>query len=106
MALTRSYNETVRQDLRADPEFRRALLGEVLGCMAAGDIETGKSVLRKYIEGTVGFEAVTQALAVSSADSSAMLAQKTNPPINDLYRVTAYLQMLDSTALTVLGATV
>jgi hypothetical protein len=35
--------------------FRGALLKEADGCMISGDVDTGKSVLRKYINGTVGF---------------------------------------------------
>jgi DNA-binding phage protein len=103
MALTRSYNETVRQDLRADPEFRRALLGEVLGCMAAGDIETGKSVLRKYIEGTVGFETLGEALGRSPKSLMRMLGPTGNPHVRTFFEMVAHLQKLDGTVLTVQG---
>jgi hypothetical protein len=100
---TRSYNDTVKQDLQADPEFRRTLLGEVLGCMAAGDVETGKSVLRKYIDGTLGFHALSEAVGHSPADLMAMLAPSGNPPVSDFFLIVAYLQKIDSTVLTVQG---
>jgi DNA-binding phage protein len=103
MALTRSYNETVRQDLRTDPEFRRALLGEVLGCMASGDVETGKSVLRKYIEGTVGFEALGEALGRSPKSLMRMLSPAGNPHVRTFFEMVAHLQELDGTVLTVQG---
>ena len=55
MALTTSFDETIRKNLQKSRGFRRALLKEAVGCMVAGDVETGKSVLRKYINGTIGF---------------------------------------------------
>ena len=55
MALTTSFNDTLRKMLQESAGFRRALLKEAVGCMIAGDLETGKSVLRKYINGTIGF---------------------------------------------------
>ena len=55
MPLTKEFNETVKEQLQKSADFRRALLKEAVGCMISGDMETGKSVLRKYINGTVGF---------------------------------------------------
>ena len=55
MPLTKSFNETIKSKLQHSEGFRRALLKEAVGCMISGDVETGKSVLRKYINGTVGF---------------------------------------------------
>ncbi len=55
MALTKDFNETVKNRLQRSEGFRRALLREAVGCMISGDLETGKSVLRKYINGTIGF---------------------------------------------------
>jgi len=55
MALTKDFNETIREHLQKSADFRRALLKEAVGCMISGDVETGKSVLRKYINGTIGF---------------------------------------------------
>jgi len=47
MPLTKSFNETIKADLQASLGFRRALLREAVGAMIAGDVETGKSVLRR-----------------------------------------------------------
>lgn len=46
--LTRDFQETVRARARRDSAFRRALLREALDLMLAGDVETGKAVLRDY----------------------------------------------------------
>ena len=55
MPLTKSFNETVKTKLQHSESFRRALLGEAISSMLSGDLDTGKSVLRKYINGTIGF---------------------------------------------------
>jgi hypothetical protein len=49
MALTKSFNETIKSKLQQSERFRRALLTEAVGAMIAGD------VLRKYINGAIGF---------------------------------------------------
>ncbi len=46
MALTRSFKELVQRHVAADPTFGEALLREGIEVMLAGDIETGKAILR------------------------------------------------------------
>ena len=55
MALTRDFRETVQARVRRDSDFRRALLEEGVRLLLAGDVETGKAVLRDYINATIGF---------------------------------------------------
>ena len=54
MALTRSFKETVQARAQRDSAFREALLKEAIECMLAGEMETGKIVLRDYINGATG----------------------------------------------------
>jgi len=56
MPLTRDFKETIRARTARDPEFREALLEEGVQCLLASDVETGKSVLRDYINATTGFQ--------------------------------------------------
>jgi hypothetical protein len=56
MALTRDFKETVLARVQADPKFRDALLKEGVETMLAGDVDSGKAILRDYIKATVGFE--------------------------------------------------
>ena len=46
---------TVRERLQRDPSFREALLEEAVDCLLASDVETGKSLLRDYVNATIGF---------------------------------------------------
>ena len=48
MALTKDFRETVRERLQRDPKARKALLVEAIECLLAGDVDTGKAVLRNY----------------------------------------------------------
>ena len=54
MPLTRDFKETVQARVRSDPEFRRALLKESVESLLEGDLDTGKSLLRDYINATDG----------------------------------------------------
>ena len=56
MPLTRDFKETIRARVRSDPDFRKELLREGLECLLGGDVETGKAVLRNYINAGVGFQ--------------------------------------------------
>ena len=101
MPLTKSFNETVRADLQKSAGFRRALLREAVGCMVSGDVETGKSVLRQYINGTVGFIKLGNDLGKSPKVLMRMFSPAGNPQARNLFEVLAYLQEVDGTVLEV-----
>ncbi|MGH7064280.1 MAG: transcriptional regulator, partial [Stellaceae bacterium] len=61
MPLTRSFKKLVQQHIAADPAFAEASLREGIDMMLAGDVDTGKSVLRDYIKATIGFEKLGEA---------------------------------------------
>jgi hypothetical protein len=101
MPLTKDFNETVKEHLQKDAEFRRALLKEAVGCMIAGDLETGKSVLRKYINGTVGFVKLGADLGRSPKVLMRMFGPTGNPQAKNLFEIVAYLQKMEGTVLEV-----
>ena len=49
MVLTEDFRETILRRARRDAGFRLALLQEAVECIAAGELEVGKSMLRNYI---------------------------------------------------------
>jgi hypothetical protein len=103
MALTRSFRETITEQL-ADVEFRREFLREAVGNMVAGDLDTAKSILREYINGTVGFVALGRALSKSPKSLMRMLSAEGNPQARNLFDMVAYLQKLEGTVLEVHAA--
>jgi hypothetical protein len=99
--LTKSFNETIREKLQESAGFRRALLKEAVGCMIAGDVETGKSVFRKYINGTVGFIKLGEDLGRSPKVLMCMFSPKGNPQAKNLFEIVAHLQKIEGTILRV-----
>jgi hypothetical protein len=66
MALTRDFRDTIRERAQADPSFRQELLREALSLCYAGDFETGRGILRNYINATIGFPRLARATKISS----------------------------------------
>jgi DNA-binding phage protein len=92
MALTRDFKETIKARVERDAAFRKELLREAVECFLAGDIQTGKAVLRDYINATVGFVALAEALGRSPKGVMRMLGPSGNPQARNLFEIVAYLQ--------------
>lgn len=92
MALTRSFKETVQARVKRDPAFRRELLREGVECLLSGDIETGKTVLRDYINATIGFAKLAEVTQRSPKSMMRMLGPTGNPHARNLFEIVAYLQ--------------
>ena len=104
MGTTKDFNETVRADLQNSAEYRRAYLREAVGAVISGEVETGKSVLRKYINGTLGFVALGEAVGRSSKTLMQMLGPRGNPTITNFFEIVSYLQKIEGASLAVIDA--
>jgi hypothetical protein len=96
MPLTRDFRETIKEQL-VKPAFRREFLREAVDNMLAGDIDIAKSILREYINGTVGFVPLGEALSKSPKSLMRMLSPEGNPQARNLFEIVAYLQKIDGT---------
>ena len=92
MTLTRNFKETVRDRAERDPAFRDALLKEAVECLLSGDVETGKLVLRDYVNATVGFSELGNRLNKSPKSLMRMLSAEGNPRADNLFAIIEYLQ--------------
>ncbi len=92
MALTRSFKDTIRTRAACDPEFRESLLRESVECMLTGDVDTGKSVLRDYINGTIGFEELGIRVGKSPKSLMRMLSPSGNPTASNLFGIIGMLK--------------
>ncbi len=97
--LTRPHSESIKEDLDSSPEFRRAFLAEAINSMIEGDVETGKAVVREYINGTIGFVALGNALGKSPKSLMRMLSRQGNPQVRNLFEIIAHLLKLEGTPL-------
>lgn len=101
MTLTRSFKETIRERAARDAGFRESLLRESVACMLSGDIETGKRVLRDYINATVGFEELGTMAGKSPKSLMRMFSPGGNPTANNLFHVIQRLQEREGLAFEV-----
>lgn len=101
MTLTREFKETVKARAQRDPAFRVALLRESAESLLAGDVETGKALLRDYINATVGFEALAKATETPAKSLMRMLGPRGNPQSKSLFAITEHLQSKEGLRLEV-----
>lgn len=92
MAPTRDFKKTILARMRADPKFRDTLLKEGIETMLAGDVETGKAMLRDYIKAAVGFERLGAETGSSPKSLIRMFGPSGNPQARNLFTVIGYLQ--------------
>jgi DNA-binding phage protein len=104
MPLTREFKETVKARVERDPEFRAALLTEAVELMLEGDLETGKSVLRDYINATVGFERLARETRTPAKSLMRMFGPSGNPRAENLFAVISALQKTSGLRLEVAAA--
>jgi len=104
MALTRSFNETVRARAQADGEFRRELLREAVEAFFDGETDLGKAVLRDYINATMGFEKLASIVGTPSKSLHRMFSRQGNPSSENLFSVISALRHAEHIRLEVLVA--
>ena len=104
MALTRDFKETIRARVKRDPGFRKALLREGIENFLSGDVETGKIILRDFINATVGFTKLSVATHRSAKSLMRMLGTNGNPQARNLFEIVAYLQQAEGVRFEVRSA--
>ena len=92
MALTREFKDTVQARMKKDRKYRKALLREGVECLLAGDLDTGKAILRDYINATIGFEELSRRTRRPAKSLMRMLGPKGNPQARNLFDVIGHLQ--------------
>ena len=92
MVLTKDFKDTIKDRVVRDPDFRDELLKEGIECLLTGDVDTGKAVLRDFINATIGFDALGTATQRSPKSLMRMLGPKGNPQARNLFEIIACLQ--------------
>lgn len=92
MPLTRNFKKTIQARVKRDAAFRKELLRESVESFLAGDIETGKTVLRDYINATIGFAALAKVTHHSPKSLMRMLSPSGNPQTRNLFEIVEYFQ--------------
>ena len=92
MALTKGFKELVQLRVADDPKFAAALLRAGIDTMLAGDVDTGKTILRDYIKATIGFEKLGAATDTPPKSLIRMFGPRGNPQARNLFGIISYLQ--------------
>lgn len=103
MALTRKFKDTVLKRAQRDPAFREGLLTEALECFLAGDLDTGKILLRDYVNATIGFKELSKQMKKKDTSLKRMLGPRGNPAADNLFSMTRLLQRQEGVTLKVIA---
>jgi hypothetical protein len=102
MALTRNFRETIHARAKRDAAYREAMLTEAIDCLLSGEVETGKAILRDYINATIGFETLGEKLRKPSKSLHRMLSPAGNPKTNNFFEILSFLQNNEGVDFTVI----
>jgi len=83
MPLTRDFRETVMARAKSDPTFGGELIIEATNAFLMGDMETGKALLRDYLNATESITDIARELQVNEKSLRRMLGPKGNPTLKN-----------------------
>jgi len=89
MALTRDFKETILERAQSDPTFRVGLLTEAAECLLNNETNVAKSLLRDYVNATLGFQKLGAMVDKKPASLMRMLSGKGNPSLDNISQVLA-----------------
>ncbi len=87
MALTRDFKTTVLERAQSDPEFRVGLLTEAAECLLNNEPDVAKTLLRDYVNATIGFQALAEIVDKKPTSLMRMLSDKGNPSLDNISQV-------------------
>ena len=92
MPLTRDFKGTVHARIARDQKYRKELLLDGVRYLLAGDLDTGKAILRDFIRATIGFEKLGELTHTPTKSLMRMFGPKGNTHARNLFDVIAHLQ--------------
>jgi hypothetical protein len=75
-----------------DEQYRKGLLAEEVNQLLEGNLDTGKAMLRNYINATITFPTLGQKLKKSSKSIHRMLGPDDNPRMDSIIGILKVLQ--------------
>lgn len=92
MALTRDFKEAIKERARTDPAFRVGLLTEAAECILNDEVGVAKTLLRDYVNATLGFQALGTLTDKKPQSLMRMLSDKGNPSLGNIAKLMASLR--------------
>lgn len=91
MALARDFKTTVRERAERDPVFRMGMLRGALEALDMGEASDARALLRAFINATIGFQRLGEAIDRDPKSLMRALGPKGNPRLDLLSAVLAEL---------------
>jgi DNA-binding phage protein len=101
MALTTEFKEVFKSSIDQDPEFGFEVLRGAVQALLDNDLPTGRSVLRNYVNATVGFRKLSEVTGLQEKSLMRMLSANGNPVASNLFAVIWALQDFNGVRLEV-----
>jgi len=92
MTITKDFRNTILKRAEKDAGFRRQMLIEAVNELLAGDLDTGKAILRDYINATITFEGLAKKIRKSGKSLHRMLGPRGNPRADNILEIIKILQ--------------
>ena len=92
MPITRKFRDTVWTRAQSDTRFRTAMLTEAINELLAGDLDTGKAMLRDYVNASITFDGLAKATRLPTKSLQRMLGPSGNPTAESLFAIFKVLQ--------------
>lgn len=92
MGLTRPFIETVKERAAKDPKFRATMLAEATECFLNGEVDVAKTMLRDYVNATIGFQELADVVNKKPQSLMRMLSKSGNPRADNLAELISSLQ--------------
>ena len=83
MPLTRNFKETVMRRVRQDPNFRQELIIEATNAFLEDDLDTGKQLLRDYLNATEALPFIAGELKQDEKSIRRMVGIRGNPTLRN-----------------------
>ncbi|MBT4043964.1 MAG: transcriptional regulator [Rhodospirillaceae bacterium] len=99
MALTRDFKEAVKDRAQNDPEFRVGLLTKAAECLLNDEVDVAKTLLRDYVNATLGFKALAVLTNKKPESLMRMLSATGNPSLENISKVMASLRQHEGVEL-------
>lgn len=99
MGLTRPFIESVKERAESDPNFRASMLAEASECFLHGEVDTAKTMLRDYVNATIGFQALAEQVEKTPKSLMRMLSKTGNPRAENLAALFASLRSHEGVTL-------
>ena len=99
MPLTRDFKETILERAQNDPEFRVGLLTEAAECLLNNEPGAAKTLLRDYVNATLGFQELGNIVNKKPSSLMRMLSEKGNPSLDNMSKVLAAVRQHEGVEL-------